>query len=164
MPLPDLANTSVVLQDQAPFLLVLHAIVAIVLGGASTHLVIVCIRILRGDRGLSRLVRIYSQVIAYAFVITFGLGLLLYPTFRYHTRALFLDRHAPWAANLFDMKENFVAFVLPLALGLGFVGAKLDFEKDGRSLPYVFLAAFSVWVMVTFAIIAGLLVTNTRGV
>src|SRR4051812_34865753 len=110
-------------------LLVLHALVALALCGACTHLAIVAVRLLRGPRGLGRLARIYAQVVSATFVIAFALGLLLYPTFRYHVRGLFLDRHAPWASNLFDIKENFAALGLPFAIGLFFIGRRFDPEQ-----------------------------------
>lgn len=145
-------------------LLVLHGLLSLALGGASTHLAIVAVRLLRGDRGLARLARIYSRTVGLVFVAAFGVGLLLYPTFRYHVRAIFLDRHEPWAANLFDIKEHMAALALPFALALLFVGPKLHPETEPAIRPWFALAALVTWAAVAFSIVSGLLITNVRGV
>src|SRR5690349_115909 len=106
-----------VLVDQARLLVVLHAAAAMVLIGATTHHAIVTVGYLRGRTSV-RLGRIYAVVGASAYAVTFLLGLLAYPTFRYQVRGLHLDRDAPWASNLFDIKETFAALGLPLAVGV----------------------------------------------
>ena len=103
---------SVFLDGAAKPLLVIHALVAFALLGASTHLAIVSIQLLRGRSHLGRLARVYAQVIGATFSAAFAVGLLLYPHYRYDVRGLFLDRYEPWASNLFDIKETLAALGL----------------------------------------------------
>src|SRR4051812_10836773 len=103
------------LYSAAKLLVLLHAAAALVLIGASTHHSIITVGYLRGVYKV-RLGRIYAATIAIAYGITMLLGGLAYPTFRYHVRGLYLDRHAVWASNLFDIKESFAAIGLPLVL------------------------------------------------
>ncbi len=102
-------------------LLVLHFAGAVVLAGSSTHLALQMPALLRGASRV-RLERVYGRVVAASFALTYALGALLYPTYRYHVRALFLDRHHPMVANVFDVKENLATIALPLALAHGALG------------------------------------------
>lgn len=151
------------LDGGARWLLLLHAAAAIVLIGATTHHAIIAWGYLRG-RHKERLGRIYAATIGVTYLVTFGFGLLVYPTFRYHTRALFLDRYDRWASNLFDMKENFAALGLPLVLGM-FLLSRAMSSKDDRHLVGGYAAmAFSTAFIVWFDVISGLIITNVRGV
>ena len=96
--------------------------------------------------------------------MTFGLGLLAYPTFRYHVRGLYLDRYEPWASNLFDTKENFAALGIPLVIA-AFVMSRVMNPKEDVALArgyaaFVILAAAIVW----FGVISGLVITMARSV
>lgn len=151
------------LDGAARLLLLLHAAAAIVLIGATTHHAIIAWGYLRGTHK-QRLGRIYAATIAVTYTITFGFGLLVYPTFRYHTRGLFLDRYERWASNLFDMKENFAALGLPLVLGLLLLSRALS-SKDDRHLVGGYVAmAWLLAAIVWFSVLSGLVITNVRGV
>ncbi len=151
------------LDGAARLLVLLHAAAAIVLVGATTHHAIIAIGYLRGKPKL-RLGRIYAATIAITYAITFAFGLLAYPTFRYHTRALYLDRYERWAANLFDMKENFAALGIPLVLAMLVLSRSMDPKEDRRLVgPYTGFALLTA-AIVWFAVISGLLITMTRGV
>lgn len=156
--MPDL-----LLDGSARLLVLLHAAAAIVLVGAATHQAIIAVGYLRGTFKV-RLGRIYAAVVAVAYAVTFGFGLLAYPTFRYHTRALYLDRHEPWASNLFDMKENFAALGLPLVVGMLVLSRVMEPKEDRRLVgPYAAFALFTA-AIVWFDVISGLVITMTRGV
>ena len=150
-------------EGAAPALVILHALAAIVLIGASTHHAIIAVGYLRG-RFKVRLGRIYAAVAAIAYAVTFVLGLVAYPAFRYHVRAIYLDRYEAWASNLFDTKENFAALGLPLVLGAFVLSRVMKPDEDtGVRVGYaamVVLAAAIVW----FSLISGLVITQTRGV
>ena len=155
---PDIA-----FESAARLLVVLHAMAAIVLVGASTHHALIAIGYLRGTYKV-RLGRIYAATIAVTYGITFVLGLLAYPTFRYHVRALYLDRYDVWASNLFDTKENFAALGIPLVV-CAFVMSRVMDPKEDTALArayaaFVILAAAIVW----FGVISGLLITMARSV
>jgi hypothetical protein len=147
----------------AKLLVLLHAAAAIVLVGASTHQLLITLGYLRG-RYKVRLGRIYAAIIVIVYPVTMLLGAISYPTYRYHVRALYLDRHAIWASNLFDIKENFATIGLPLAVG-AFVLSRVMEPKEDRPL----LAGYSVMVgvmatIVWFNVVSGLLITMTKGV
>lgn len=155
---PDLVFAGI-----ARMLVVLHAAAAIVLIGASTHHAIIAWGYVRG-RWKLRLGRIYAATVASAYGVTFVLGLLAYPTFRYQVRALFLDRYEVWASNLFETKENFAALGLPL-VAIAFGLSRVLKADDDRALVWSY--AVSVWLaaaIVWFAVFSGLAIALTRGV
>ena len=147
----------------ARLLVVVHAAAAIVLVGATTHHALVALGYLRGVVKL-RLGRIYAATIAVTWMVTFGLGLLAYPTFRYTARALYLDRYEPWASNLFDIKEHAAALGIPLAFGAFALSRVLE-PKTDRSITRAYAAiAALLAAIVWFDVIAGLLITMAKGV
>ncbi len=155
---PDIAFAEV-----ARLLVVLHALAAIVLIGSSTHHLVIAWGYLR-DRHKVRLGRIYAATVAVTYIVTFVLGLLAYPTYRYHVRALFFDRYEVWASNLFDMKENLAALALPLVVAV-FVVSRVMNPKEDRmlALAYFWFVAL-VTSVVWFDVISGILITMTKGV
>jgi predicted anti-sigma-YlaC factor YlaD len=154
---------SLFLDGFARFVVVLHALAAIVLVGAATHHALVAVGFLRGVFKL-RLARIYAATVAAAWLITFALGLLAYPTFRYAVRALYMDRCEPWASNLFDVKEYLAAIGIPIVLGV-FAMSRVFEPKTDRGLARVY-AALTVLVagIVWFDVISGLVITMVKGV
>jgi hypothetical protein len=154
---------SVFLDGWARPLLVLHALAAFALLGACTHLAVVAVQLLRG-RDRRRLARIYAQLIGGLFAAAFGVGLLMYPHYRYHVRGLYLDRYEPWASNLFDMKEGLVALGLPLALGVFALGRRIEPAQERPLLPLFAAFAAALWALVLFGVVSGVVVTSVRGV
>lgn len=145
-------------------LVLLHALAAMVLIGASTHHALIALGYLRG-RYAARLGRIYAATMLVAYGVTFTLGALAYPTFRYHTRALHLDRVAPAISNLFDIKEHFASMGLPLVVGAFVLSRVMVPSRDPRGVlagyaVMVWGTAFVVW----FGVIAGLWITLVRSV
>jgi hypothetical protein len=152
------------LQSWAKALVLLHAAAAIVLIGSTTHHALITWGYWRGRFQHLRLGKIYAPVSAIAYVITFTLGALAYPTYRYFVRGLYLDRYAYWASNLFDVKENLAALALPMALGAWALSRVID-PREHRTL----LWGYSVLVgctcaVVWFDVITGLLITMAKGV
>ncbi len=144
-------------------LVILHAALSIVLIGASTHHLVVAYGYVRG-RYSPRLGRIYATIVGATYVLTMLVGTLAYPTYRYHVRALFLDRYAPWASNLFDIKENFATVGLPLAVATWWLSRFFGTEEDRHMrVGYAVMVAL-VTAIVWFNVLAGLLVTMVRGV
>jgi len=144
-------------------LLVLHFASSVALIGSSTHLLLQMPALLRGQSRV-RLERIYGRVVAVAYALTMALGALLYPTYRYHVRALFLDQHHPMISNLFDVKENLATIALPLALALGALGGRLN-EPEEKPFRKVY-AAMSLFVaaVVWFNVVSGVLIVSYRSV
>lgn len=152
-------------------MLILHALVAVVLGGSSVHQAVLAVTMLRGRVPRLRLVRLYAIVACAAYLLTFLSGALLYPRYRYFVRGLYLDRHAPWASNLFDFKENLATLGLPLAVGALLLSGPMRRHIADRAvardrailLLYGFLTLGTA-VISLFNVIAGLLCTSVRGI
>jgi len=144
-------------------LLVMHFAGAVVLVGASTHLALQMPAALRGAPRV-RLERVYGRVVAASFALTYALGGLLYPTYRYHVRALFLDRHHPMVANIFDVKDYRATLALPLALALGALGGRLGDPADAPYRPVYASMSLLVAAVVWFNVISGVVIASYRAV
>jgi hypothetical protein len=59
-----------------------------------------------------------SLIGIWAYVLTFILGLLIYPVFRIRVRAEYFDLKLPWLTGLFEIKEYMAAIGLFIALVL----------------------------------------------
>ena len=150
------------LSGAARWLLVLHALTGLALLGSTTHLALAVVSVLRGRRTSLRMIRVQSQVVAVLFAVTFVAGLLMYPHFRVMVRGLGLDRDAPWASNLFDIKENFALLGLPLTAVL--VSTRHQVEPAAPVVPFFAVCAFACWGLVASAAVSGLVVTSVRGI
>ncbi len=151
------------LQPWAKALVLAHAAAAIVLIGASTHHLLITVGYWRGRYSV-RLGRIYAATVAVTYGITFAFGALVYPTYRYFVRGLYLDRYAPWASNLFDLKENLAALALPMALGAFALSRVMDPEQQRPLLFGYTVLVTGTGLAVWFDVVSGLLITLTRGV
>lgn len=157
-------NPQVVLQAWGKPLLIVHALVAILLLGATTHNVLLTVPYLWGNVRKVRLEKIYVPVIAVAYALSFGLGALIYPNYRYHVRARYFDSEAPWASNLFDIKEHWTGIGLILVLAFFILSRMIDPRSDRNMLfIYVFLSV-TLAVIVWFSLISGLLLTAVKAV
>jgi hypothetical protein len=159
---------SIFLYPWGRLLLVLHALAAVVLCGSSVHHGVIALLALRGRAPRRRLARLYALVALLAYVATLLSGSLVYPRYRYFVRGLYLDRHAVWASNLFDFKENLALLGLPLAIGALVVARDLGVHLDQRPTDrqplvlYGFLALGTATISI-FNLISGLLVTSAHG-
>ena len=177
---------SLFLQTWGPLLLVLHALGAIVLSGSSVHQALLAIQLLRRKKVRFRLLRVYALTTLFAYLATMTAGLLLYPRYRVLIRALFLDPHAPWAANLFDWKENIATIGLPLSVGALLLASALsraashanaadaasaadateqpeDPTSDRAVLALYAAMAIGTALVTAGNVVAGFLVTSVRG-
>ena len=144
-------------------LLVLHAGAAIVLIGAATHHALQMRHYLRGHFQRVALEKTYAKVVSVAYVITFVLGAMVYPSYRVQVRGLYLDRYAPAYSGLFDMKEVYASLTLTVAVGLGALAFTLR-PAESPALARVYaLMSLLVCAVVWFDVIAGLLITSVRG-
>ena len=144
-------------------LLLLHAGAAIVLIGAATHHALQMRHYLRGDFRRVALEKTYAKVVSVAYVVTFLLGAMVYPSYRVQVRGLYLDRYAPAYSGLFDMKEVYASLTLTVAVGLGALAFTLR-PAESPALARVYaLMSLLVCAVVWFDVIAGLLITSVRG-
>lgn len=145
-------------------LLALHALCAVALGGASVHQGVVAVLALRG-RLRPRLARSYGTVSLWLYGATLLGGALLYPRYRIHIRAAYLDTHAPWAANLFDLKENLATLGLPLAVGTFLLTRDAGGLRHDREALWLYgLLSLLLAALCLFNIVSGLLCTGVRGI
>lgn len=144
-------------------LFLLHGGASIVLIGAATHHALQMRHYLRGRFERAALERTYARVVAVAYVVTFTLGAMLYPSYRVHVRGLYLDRYAPGYAALFDVKETYASLALIVAVALGALSGTA-WRREAPALVRVYaVMSLIVCAVVWFDVIAGLLVISVRG-
>ncbi len=145
-------------------LLVLHTAGSIVLVGASTHHAMQMRYYLRGQFVRVAQEKRWAKVVASAYVFTFTIGALLYPTYRYHVRGLYLDRFAPTYAGLFDVKEVYASLTLVVAIGLGALAFTLRPAEERWLVRVYAVMSFLVCAVVWLNVVLGILVTSVRGI
>jgi hypothetical protein len=111
--------------------------------------------------------RLFAAVAACAYAVTFGLGLILYPTYKVRVRTGYFDRPEvglQTVARLFDIKEMSMLVGVALAGALFALSRRAHPQGEPRVAPlYVGLSALvcaSVWA----AAVIGLYVVSYRSV
>jgi hypothetical protein len=160
------------LEPLARPLLILHAILAAILVASSTHHLLWSRPYLRSDFSRAPSERRFALIAACAFLSTFALGNLLYPTYKVRVRAEYLDSPTATAAHasaraadaerlghppptprtsdlsriarLFDIKEHFMALGCAAALALLFLSRRAHPARDRRTLPLYFGLSLTV--------------------
>ncbi|MFT3837918.1 MAG: hypothetical protein QM723_13085 [Myxococcaceae bacterium] len=130
-------------------LVLAHAAVGLVLSGSAGHLAWLSSSGQPREATAARRTR-HLQLIGVGLVAALALGLLAYPHFRVGVRAAYLDRAAPWATELFELKEVAGALCIPLWFAS-------RATKGARPLELLLSAA------VLFTALSGLIVTAVRG-
>lgn len=152
------------LEAWAKPLLILHTLAAVLLLGSMTHNVLIVVPYLWGRFRKTRLEKLYVKVAFVAYLITFGLGALVYPNYRYHVRHLHFDKQLPWASNLFDIKEHWAGVGLALFVAFLLISRVIDPKSDRAMLGlYAFLSA-SLALIIWFNVISGLLLVSYRSI
>lgn len=157
-------NDAIFLYGARRLLLVLHAAGSIVLVGASTHHALHMRHYWREKFVRVEMEKRWAKVVAVAYVVTFGIGALLYPTYRYHVRGMYLDRYAPAYAGLFDVKEVYASLTLVVAIGLGALAFALRPAEERWLVRVYAVMSFLVCGVVWLNVVLGLLVTSVRGI
>ncbi len=154
-------------------LLVCHAVAAAVLVGASTHHLLWCRHYLRGRYGQMKAEKRFATIVTLAYVVTFLLGNVLYPTYKVRVRAEYFDNPPAIAAELklrneqhpvigvtpapatavadltrisrlFDVKENWAALGCAASIILWILSRRAHPRDQPRVLTlYLGLAAFA---------------------
>jgi hypothetical protein len=145
-------------------LLVLHAGGSVVLIGSATHHALQMRHYLRGRFNRVQLEKTYARVVGAAYLFTFALGALLYPTYRVHVRGLYLDRFAPFFSGLFDVKEVYASLTLLVAAALFALSFTLRPSEERSLVPIYAAMSFCICGVVWLNVIAGLLIVSVRGV
>jgi len=143
-------------------LLVVHALLATALAGAVTHLAVVALKSLTGRKPSPRLVRIYGLTCAALCLAVVAVGLVLYPAYKVQVFAAHLKDAAPWAGELFELKEAAGLFTLPLGVGLFLLGRRKRAEDE--AVPVAFAVfALALFALVAFAFVSGLVIVAEKG-
>jgi hypothetical protein len=150
-------DSGIFLAPVAVPLLLLHAVLAVVLSGAIGHLVVLAVQRLRGAEVPSARMLRHLRTALITLCASFAVGLLIYPHYRYNVRGLVLEKSAPWAVELFELKEAFAVFTVPVALALWSV------ERSARAPRSAAWLAVSLGALCAFVVLAGLVVTNQKG-
>lgn len=157
-------ESTVFLENQGKLFLIIHALFAILLLGSMTHHVLIATRYFWGNFKKIRLEKLYVKVAFVSYVITFALGSIIYPSYRYHVRDQYFDIHAPWASNLFDIKEHWSAIGLAIFIIFFLMSLKIEPKKDKAYLfTYVFFSIVLA-IIVWFSLISGLILTSVKAV
>lgn len=152
------------LEPVARPLLVVHIVAAAVLVGSTTHHLLWCRHYLRGSFSRAKAERRFATIVACAFVTTFVVGNLLYPTYKVRVRAEYFDNPGAVAdevklrdaqhklvgvaspptptvvpslspiARLFDVKEHWVALGCAAAVALWILSRRAHPKDEPRTL------------------------------
>jgi hypothetical protein len=182
-----------VFERVAVLLVVVHGVAAAVLAGAATHLARATLGRLRGRPAWPR-ESLLAAVTGLTYVLVFGLGLMLYPTYRVRVRAEYLDaprmvaaeagtrarlraeatkRPVPvlgppprlgHVARLFDIKEHWTALGLPVALGLLLLRRRAGADATRPLLRLYAGAATAVTAVAWLAAVIGLYTASQRAI
>lgn len=182
------------LEGVARPLLVVHAISAAVLVASTTHHVVWCRGYFFGDFRRYTGERRFALIAACAFVSTFVLGNLLYPTYKVRVRAEYFDNPPAIAAEaqlrevqhkaiglppepadpalgglapiarLFDIKEHWVALGCACSVLLCVLSRRAHPRKYPRALPLYLGLAMIACGAAWFGAIVGLVTASFRSV
>lgn len=149
-------------------LLIIHGLIAFALLGAITHQAVAVAVPARGGRSTSAFICslrgvgaiTYTNAIVVLYVLSAGVGLVLYPEYRIHSRET-IEHTLRAGSNAFEFKEHFVA------IGLGLLPAywyywravPLDDERVTRAALTLLLAAIVWW-----SFLVGHVVNNVKGI
>jgi hypothetical protein len=184
----------IVFESLARPLLIAHGIAAAVLVGATTHHLLWCRHYLRGSFGHQKAEKRFATISASAFVATFVLGNLLYPTYKVRVRAEYFDNPPAIAeevklraaqhgavgastppvppamatlapvARLFDIKEHWVALGCLASVVLWILSRKAHPRDEPRVLPLYLGLAATQCGCAWFGAIVGLVTASFRSV
>jgi hypothetical protein len=182
------------LEPLARPLLLVHAIAAAVLVGATTHHLVWCRHYVYGRYGHARAEKRFATITAFTFVLTFVVGNLLYPTYKVRVRAEYFDNPPAIAeevklraaqheavgvaprpmpnvvatlspvARLFDIKEHWVALGCAASVILWILSRKLHPKDDRRVLPLYLGLSMVQCGTAWFGAIVGLVTASFRSV
>lgn len=99
----------------------LHLVAAVTSLASCVHLLV---RL--WGKGRDKRIRTHALVLGIAYLSTYALGALIYPTFRVRVRAALLDPVYPWATGLFEIKEHAATLMLAPVLAIFLLARGLD--------------------------------------
>ncbi len=146
-------------------LLITHGILAVLLLGAITHQAIGAawpvakrapgfFNSLRGVNGMS-----YTNAVIVLFLVTFAIGIIVYPTYRVSVRTLLQEYHFYKPEGMFEMKEHLLALSLALLPLYWLIWRRPAGDNRVRRTAITSILAVSVW----WSFITGHIINNIRG-
>jgi hypothetical protein len=146
-------------------LLITHGILAVLLLGAITHQAIAAawpaskrtpgfFNSLRSVNGMN-----YTNTVVVLFLVTFVLGLIVYPTYRVSVRTLLQEYHFFKPEGAFEMKEHLLALSLALLPVYWLLWRRPTGENRIARTAITSIIAVSVW----WGFLTGHVINNIRG-
>jgi hypothetical protein len=146
-------------------LLITHGILAVLLLGAITHQAIAAawpaskrapgfFNSLRSVNGMN-----YTNTVVVLFLVTFVLGLIVYPTYRVTVRTLLQEYHLFKPEGAFEMKEHLLALSLALLPIYWLLWRRPTGENRIARTAITSIIAVSVW----WGFLTGHVINNIRG-
>lgn len=154
----------VFLESFSKFLLFLHLLGAFVLAGCLAHNVLIIMQYWRGNFRRRNLEKLHIKICLWAYAVTFGVGALVYPTFRIRVRYEYFDECFPWATGLFEVREHWSAIGFALLLAYYFFRRRFDPEAEREKLFLHTALCYIVNIIVWYCIVVGYYLTTLRSV
>jgi hypothetical protein len=104
------------------------------------------------------------RVLGWAYLVTFALGLVNYPTFRVDVRAAHLDANVPLATGFFEVKEHWIAIGLVILACYWPMSRTMHASKRTNDAWLYGVLAIVLACIVWLAMLTGLFVTAIRPV
>ncbi|GMV99455.1 MAG: hypothetical protein AMXMBFR84_05940 [Candidatus Hydrogenedentota bacterium] len=128
-------------------LLFLHLLSAICALATAIHLAVRIYKTTRHPGSYAAQTRMHATIMTVSYGLCFGLGALIYPTFRLRVRGELFDDLLPWATGLFEIKEHLASFALMPALGVWVFSRTVDL-RNREHRPYLTLYASCIAVVI----------------
>jgi len=149
-------------------MLIIHGLASVVLLGGLTHQVASSLSapgrgtvntggaFIRRYRSVDGSVMANAVIVAY--LLTFALGALIYPSYRLDVRIALVEMQLPWAIGLFEIKEHWAA------IGLAALPLYRHLWRCGPPSPARLLLTCLLASVVWFNFLVGHLLNNLRGI
>lgn len=148
-------------EDLASWNLIAHLLTGLLVLGALTHHLVIIARGRTAAR--PRATRRLAFWATLGYLLSFAWGVLVYPSFRYYVRHLYLDDALPWATGLFEIKEHALAIGLAV-LPAYYASSRSVKDLDAKDRRFHVLSVLVLNGLVWYGFIVGAVVVNMRGV
>lgn len=109
--------------------------------------------------------RILGAIGGVSYLLSFVLGLLIYPVFKIRVRAYDFDISKQWATALFEIKEHISAVALFAVIGFLVINLFKKLEESSPSIKKLYSSLISIAFFVTFVVsVLGLALVFVRSI
>lgn len=149
------------LENSASLLLIVHLVLAII---TLVGLIGGFIQIIKKRPDWKKINR-FVIIGSLGYLITWILGLLIYPVFRVNVRAVSFDSYLPWATGLFEVKEHVGSIGLIATLALFAFAYYFGKEDSSRTVKLTYAQLITFVLLVTlFKAAAGIILTAKHSI